>query len=213
VQGAHVPGGTSRRQRQCRGCSSRCRAPRTVPGTATAHDRDRGLLAGRGEWRWRESNPRPSATVQDFSGCSAAVFYSAPAVTQASCRRAQSLFDVPANPVTGFLGELPSRRQGPERKRLRSDGLQGSPRRRGRSQCAVYWHLLVSEEWLTRSSSASSTRFSWTRRPKSKPFTPCAVVPPSVRDNRPSGPLAQRSYDSPCSATPRVDQGEDAGPG
>ena len=42
----------------------------------------------------------------------------------------------------------------------------------------MYWHLLVSKEWLTRSSKASSTRFPWTVRPKSKPFTPCAVVPP-----------------------------------
>ena len=41
----------------------------------------------------------------------------------------------------------------------------------------MYWHLLVSKEWLTRSSKASSTRFPWTVRPKSKPFTPCAVVP------------------------------------
>jgi hypothetical protein len=51
-------------------------------------------------WRWRESNPRPSSPVQGFSGCSAAVLFSAPAVTQASCRRAQSLFDVPDDPVT-----------------------------------------------------------------------------------------------------------------
>jgi hypothetical protein len=33
-----------------------------------------------------------------------AVIFSAPAVTQASCRRAQSLCDVPAGPVTGPLG-------------------------------------------------------------------------------------------------------------
>ena len=33
-----------------------------------------------------------------------AVLFSAPAVPQASCRRAQSLFDVPAGPVTGPLG-------------------------------------------------------------------------------------------------------------
>ena len=34
-----------------------------------------------------------------------AVLFSAPAVTQASCRRAQSLFDVPSHPVTGREGE------------------------------------------------------------------------------------------------------------
>jgi len=33
-----------------------------------------------------------------------AVLFSAPAVTQASCRQAQSLFDVPASPATGLSG-------------------------------------------------------------------------------------------------------------
>jgi hypothetical protein len=32
------------------------------------------------------------------------VFFSAPAVTQASRRRAQSLFDVPFSPATGLSG-------------------------------------------------------------------------------------------------------------
>jgi hypothetical protein len=36
-----------------------------------------------------------------------AVRFSAPAVTQTSCRRAQSLLDVPAGPVTGPLGGAP----------------------------------------------------------------------------------------------------------
>ena len=36
-----------------------------------------------------------------------AVLFSAPAVTQASCRRAQSLFDVPSDPVTGTSGGAP----------------------------------------------------------------------------------------------------------
>jgi hypothetical protein len=53
-----------------------------------------------------------------------AVHFSAPAVTQASCRRAQSLFDVLQRPVTERWSEPPSRRQDPRRKHPRSDGLQ-----------------------------------------------------------------------------------------
>ena len=53
-----------------------------------------------------------------------AVIFSAPAVTQASCRRAQSLFGVPAGPVTGPLGLASYRRQTPDRKQLRADGSQ-----------------------------------------------------------------------------------------
>ncbi len=37
-----------------------------------------------------------------------AVLFSAPAVTQASCRRAQSLLDVPASPATGLSGKSSS---------------------------------------------------------------------------------------------------------
>jgi hypothetical protein len=36
------------------------------------------------------------------------VLFSAPAVTQASCRRAQSLCDVPRYPVTGCRSKSPS---------------------------------------------------------------------------------------------------------
>jgi len=36
-----------------------------------------------------------------------AVLFSAPAVTQASCRRAQSLLAVPVSPVTGLPGGAP----------------------------------------------------------------------------------------------------------
>jgi hypothetical protein len=41
-------------------------------------------------WRWRESNPRPRATNQVFSGRSWLVVFSAPALAPARCRQAQS---------------------------------------------------------------------------------------------------------------------------
>src|SRR6476620_4327329 len=52
-----------------------------------------------------------------------AVGFSAPAVTQASCRRAQSLLGFPAVPATGTSGGASWRRQVPGRRRPRADGL------------------------------------------------------------------------------------------
>jgi hypothetical protein len=52
-------------------------------------------------WRCRESNPGPSVPHQDFSERSLHSLFSAPAITQARRRRAQSLFDVLACPATG----------------------------------------------------------------------------------------------------------------
>lgn len=51
-------------------------------------------------WRWRELNPRPSVQREGFSGRSLLMSFSAPAVTQASYRRAQSLCMSRAHPVT-----------------------------------------------------------------------------------------------------------------
>ncbi len=55
-------------------------------------------------WRWGESNPRPTVMMQGFSGRSPLVVFSAPALTRASCRRAQSLFGFPSFPATGSEG-------------------------------------------------------------------------------------------------------------
>lgn len=41
-------------------------------------------------WRWRESNPRPMTWNQGFSGRSLQLLFSAPALTQTRCGRAQS---------------------------------------------------------------------------------------------------------------------------
>ena len=45
-----------------------------------------------GEWRWRESNPRPRVTNQVFSGRSWLGVLSAPALAPARCRQAQTQF-------------------------------------------------------------------------------------------------------------------------
>jgi len=90
-----------------------------------------------------------------------AVLFSAPAVTQASCRRAQPLFVFPSSPATGVLGGASWRRQVPGRRRPRADGLRvlRLPRQRERSQRGLNWRLLVSRSWFTRSSLGSSARF------------------------------------------------------
>jgi hypothetical protein len=48
--------------------------------------------------------PASFSTSSGLLRAQPAVFFSAPAVTQASCRRAQSLFDVPPSPATGLDG-------------------------------------------------------------------------------------------------------------
>ena len=53
------------------------------------HPRPRTVNTPR--WRWRESNPRPSVRNQGFSGRILSSLFSAPAVSQARCRQAQSL--------------------------------------------------------------------------------------------------------------------------
>ncbi len=46
--------------------------------------------AGTGQWRWRESNPRPVAKNQGFSGRSLSALFSALTLTQARREQAQS---------------------------------------------------------------------------------------------------------------------------
>jgi len=58
-------------------------------------------------WRWRESNPRPSAPIQGFYGRSSRAVCSAPPIPRASRCQAQPLFDVPTRP-RGRGGRLAS---------------------------------------------------------------------------------------------------------
>ena len=58
------------------------------PADVTA-PRERTLGALPNRWRWRESNPRPRATNQDFSGRSWLSVFLAPALAPARCRQAQ----------------------------------------------------------------------------------------------------------------------------
>ena len=95
------------------------------------------------EWRWRESNPRPSVMGQGFSGRSLLIAFSVPALTQACRRRTQSLFNFPTGPATGSIGGVSLRCQTPVRRRYRADRVRSSLRRRGRTRTASCWQLLV----------------------------------------------------------------------
>ena len=76
-------------------------------------------------WRWRESNPRPPAVKQDFSGRSLLWLFSAPAITQASRRAGLSHCGCRRGPRDRDRGHWPScRRQLPGRRRSRANGSQ-----------------------------------------------------------------------------------------
>ena len=62
-------------------------APRGT-GKAPAHKWADAFSTSQG-WRWRESNPRPRTTNQNFSGRSWLGVLSAPALAPARCRQAQ----------------------------------------------------------------------------------------------------------------------------
>src|SRR5699024_9702718 len=51
-----------------RPCAARCEPPENPP-RSNEKRRVPGVHGAR-EWRWRESNPRPTVLPQDFSGCS-----------------------------------------------------------------------------------------------------------------------------------------------
>jgi hypothetical protein len=123
-------------------------------------------------WRWRESNPRPSVMGQGFSGRSLLGGFSAPVLTQASHRRAQSLLGVPTGPATGPAGGVSLRCQVPGRRHSRADRVATRLRRRERTRTASCWQFLVTVAGLTRSQPQPSARFPWLDRPKSKPVTP-----------------------------------------
>jgi hypothetical protein len=65
-----------------------------TPGTTHTQRRAPSDLPVQGArpqgWRWRESNPRPLAWIQDFSGRSLLQHFSAPMITQASHRAGPS---------------------------------------------------------------------------------------------------------------------------
>ena len=112
-------------------------ARRTLSGSDTV---TRSLLIPQSilmyEWRWRESNPRPRATNQAFSGRSWLGVFSAPALAPARRRQAQSQFMFPAKSwdhaqQVSLLDEA----------RVRDGGSPGLTRRslfrqRERRQCA-----------------------------------------------------------------------------
>ena len=98
-------------------------------------------------WRWGESNPRPTVVQQDFSGCSSLMIFSAPASHANKDADGLSHLDVPGSPMTRDLssGSLDdARNRGGSSPR--ADGLRSSLRRRGRSRCECYRHLLVRAE-------------------------------------------------------------------
>jgi len=129
---------------------SACSVPRgPPPDSHSARGSRRGPSISRGPflWRWRESNPRPPAWNQDFSGRSPLRPFSAPAISRTSRRAGLSHCSCRVEPRDRALGQWPSsRRQRPGRGPARADGRSHSLRRRGRRRCAMYWHLLVCDD-------------------------------------------------------------------
>ena len=98
-------------------------------------------------WRCGESNPGPTVVQQDFSGCSSCLVFSAPASPTNKNADGLSHLGVPQSPMTrdsgsGSLDD--ARNRGGSAPR--ADGLRSSLRRRGRSRCECYRHLLVRTE-------------------------------------------------------------------
>ncbi len=125
---------------------------------------------------------------QGFSGRSLLGVFSAPVLTQASHRQAQSLCDVPAHPATGWAGGVSSRCQVPGRRHSRADRV--ATRSGGESELGLrlIGSYLFTVAGFTRSQPQPSARFPWLHRPKSKPVTPmltCQATRP------PRGPQRQ----------------------
>jgi len=120
----------------------------------------------------RESNPGPTAVNQDFSGRSLLVAFSAPVLTQTSHRQAQPLLVFPTGPATGPVGGVSLRCQTPVRRRYRADRVATRLRRRGRTQCAWCWHLLVCGHRIYEVTTTTLGPLLLVRLPQSKPVTP-----------------------------------------
>jgi len=124
-------------------------------------------------WRWRESNPRPLASQQGFSGRSPYRLYSTPPLSRTSrCDRPSRCLVSrrPPRPSPAVILLVDAR--------VRSGGATGlteslSLRQRERTRADSCRHLFVCDGWLTRSSSPSSARF------------PCIGV--QSRDHSPPG--------------------------
>lgn len=120
------------------------RARNSAPSREPAPRRDSSWSSAHEWWRWGESNPRPTVVQQDFSGCSSPMIFSAPASHANKDADGLSHLDVPGPPMTRDLssGSLDdARNRGGSSPR--ADGLRSSLRRRGRSRCECYRHLLV----------------------------------------------------------------------
>ena len=119
------------------------KAPQS-PQSPSSHEGDWG---DGNLWRCGESNPGPTVVQQDFSGCSSCLVFSAPASPTNKNADGLSHLGVPRSPMTkdpgsGSLDD--ARNRGGSAPR--ADGLRSSLRRRGRSRCECYRHLLVRTE-------------------------------------------------------------------
>jgi hypothetical protein len=86
--------------------------------------------------------PASFACVPGLLRAQPAVLFSAPAVTQASCRRAQLLSGVPIVPAAGAIGGASSRCQIPGRRQFRADRpatYLGSKSKVGALDVGTYW--------------------------------------------------------------------------
>lgn len=115
-------------KQSCRWCAVRDRKkPRSLV-------RKRGL-----GWRWRESNPRPSAAIEGFSGRSHyAVVFGLPISRGLVGNTASVTVSFPDAPVTDALGDLPgdARPRGGRVPGLTDFLVLSLLRQRERSRCA-----------------------------------------------------------------------------
>ena len=147
------------------------------------------------QWRWRESNPRPSVQSQGFSGRSLQALFSAPAVTQTS---------PPTGPVTVRFPAWPRDRTRQlsllADARHRAEGTPGLTdfglllRQQERSQRDWNRRLLVCWAWFPRSSQRSSARFPWLDIQSRNRSPPMQFSSPILR-HRWSAPEGERTPD------------------
>jgi hypothetical protein len=127
-------------------------------------------------WRWRESNPRPSAPSQGFSGCSPWCRSTRPRRLHEHIVDRPSHENVPLGPRGLIRAVSHLADAGPRADdELRPTESQ-SLRQRERTQCAWNWHLNLRECRINEVTDTTLDPLPLERLPKSKPITPCEVV-------------------------------------
>ncbi len=141
--------------------NARWRPPQTAAGASSRQPGSR-LSAKTQGWRWRESNPRPTTHHQGFSERSPLCLCSTPPISRTSrC-------DGPSRCLVSRARPRPARTVSHlADARIRADdepGLTESLRylgSEGELALTGVGACVVSDAWLTSSSSASSARFPW----------------------------------------------------